>query len=377
MKNVIDFSYKICRKLLLAGVLMASAAVSATVVVDDEGLPLVGASVFNRSGSIVGLTAADGQIPAMAESDYPLTVKFMGFKSVSVTTTATDSVMMDPLPYTLSEVTASAEGRPAILLLGYMREYTSTTTETDTATTYRDAAVDFMILRDKVKKVKEWRTPRVINERRYYHYNNNKGIDSVSSRGYEDLNLSFSSVIKLPRSMELPESLRNLSPGVSASDSVAGKYRNKQLWQVTAITDSTSNISLYRDGLADQENGIMSPLIFKILGMTLDITTFNSWFIMDNVGGDHIDAEDLQRMSFLFGGLGKGKLLKMAVGAKKPVDLKSYFEIYITDRRYLTADEAREWKDNPDRRIRIPDGIDPLDPATQSLVDRAQSLPTP
>lgn len=364
--------------LLVAGAMAVSAiGSSATVVVDDEGLPLAGASVFNRSGSIIGLTAADGKIPDMSESNYPLTVRFMGFKSLTVTTAAEDSVMMAPLPYTLSEVTASAVGRPAVLLLGYMREYTSTVTETDTATTYREATVDFMILRDKAKKVKEWRTPRVLSERRYCHYHNNKGIDSISTQGNEDLNLSFASIIKLPKSISVPERLRGLLPGVSAADSVAGKYRNKQLWQVTAVTDSTSNISLYRDMLADQENGVMSPLMFKLLGMTLDITTFNSRFIMDNVGGDHIDAEDMQRISFAFDGVGRGKLIKMAAGAKKPVDLKSYFEIYITDRRYLTADEAREWKDNPERIIRIPDVIDPLDPATQSVVDRARSLPTP
>ena len=52
---------------------------TSTVVVDSvTGTPLPRASVFDRHGKLAGIGNDRGELPALSDEDYPITVRFMG-----------------------------------------------------------------------------------------------------------------------------------------------------------------------------------------------------------------------------------------------------------------------------------------------------------
>lgn len=72
----------------------------------------------------------------------------------------------------------------------------------------------------------------------------------------------------------------------------------------------------------------------------------------------------------------RGKLIKTAFHSDSPVDVKCYVEVYITDREYLSTDEAKylsKHKPTLTRAdVKAPAGVPPLHPALQSLVNQVE-----
>ena len=67
---------------------------TATVVVDSvTGTPLPRASVFDRIGKLAGIGNDKGELPALSDEDYPITVRFMGYIS-AIVPQAADSIML-------------------------------------------------------------------------------------------------------------------------------------------------------------------------------------------------------------------------------------------------------------------------------------------
>lgn len=67
----------------------------------------------------------------------------------------------------------------------------------------------------------------------------------------------------------------------------------------------------------------------------------------------------------------KGRWLKKAFGTKEPIEMDSYMEIYPLEITNLTVDEYKEARDEyVSIPFHYPDGIQPLSPSIQVLVER-------
>lgn len=118
---------------------------TATVVVDSvTGTPLPRASVFDRIGKLAGIGNDKGELPALSDEDYPITVRFMGYIS-AIVPQAADSIMLRQSVAELPEMVVKSKKRRILHILGYIREYSMLTTYTDTVLLFREKTVDFMI----------------------------------------------------------------------------------------------------------------------------------------------------------------------------------------------------------------------------------------
>lgn len=109
------------------------------IVADSVTLrPLPGASVFNRHGSLIGITSAGGKSPYISPSNYPITVRYLGYKEASLTHADTDTIFLTQTTATLPEVVIESRQHKLLHLLAYVREYSTLTTYTDTVFLFRE-----------------------------------------------------------------------------------------------------------------------------------------------------------------------------------------------------------------------------------------------
>ena len=341
----------------------------AVKVSDPTGDPLARASVFAANGSIAGVCGDDGSIPDFPASLYPLTIRYVGFEPAVISTPSTTDVTMRPVSYDLPELVIDNKSRNVLHLIGYMREYSTMATTRDTSLLYSEKVVDFMIPREKVKKLKGWTSPRVLARRDYALFTNSEGLDSVSNE--IDDSFTWSQLVNIVRErIAVPDSL--LAGSVRAV-TVPGKYSPQMQWRRVG-DDYTLDI----DMLADKKDHVWSPNFLKFFGLTTDFAELGTTYLFNDISGDGISAENVSRSTFGIKALCRGKMLKWASRTKEPFKLDSYYEFYVTERQYLTPEEAREWQDNPPRpsslEIRAPEGVMPLDAATMRLVERVEAL---
>lgn len=353
----------------LLALLCASTSHATVVIAADTGEPLPQASVFNSSGAVAALSDNDGLIPRLEASAYPLRVRFMGFLETEIVSSATDTVRMAPASYPLAEVTVSPEGRPVSYLRGYMREYSSIISGTDSLIMFTEHYVDFMTVPDsvKIKKLKGWSSPRTLARETFARMSNDRGLDSIVTNIDYEL-MSWSDMASVADGVKVPENILNGAPGVT--DSVPGKYWMEKIWRKTP-----AGITLGVDMLASHKEHRYSPWYFKLFGMTIDCTTLQMNMLYDTPQDGTLHSSDLQNMSFAIEMDGRGKLIKKVFHAKQAVDMRSYSEIYITDRSFLTPEEAREIARHPSQEgMHVPTDIPPLDAPTLRLIDRVKAL---
>lgn len=345
------------------------ATLYAVKVTDTTGDPLARASVFASNGTIAGLCDDEGNIPELPSALYPLTVRYVGFEPAVITSPGGSDVVMRPISYDLPELVIDNKSRNVLHLVGYMREYTTMTTQRDTNLTYGEKIVDFMIPREKVKKLKGWTSPRVLARRDYVLYTNAEGLDSVG-REVDDT-FSLSDLVDIIKDrITVPDSLLD---GSARAATVAGKYTPRMEWHRVGA-DYTLDI----DALGDKKDHRWSPNILKLFGLTTDFSEFYTTYLFNDLSGGTISAENVSRATFGIKAYCRGKMFRWATGSKEPFNLNSYYEFYVTERQYLTPEEAREWQDNPPRpsslEIRAPEGVMPPDAATMRLVERVEAL---
>lgn len=355
----------ICTGLLTGGVCLA--AYAERVVTDSSGERLPKASVFGNNGNVVGVCDENGVMPELAPSLYPLTVRYVGFEPATVLLTSDSVVVMSPASYDLPELVIDNESRSVLHLVGYMREYNTMTSTADTNLTYSEKVVDFMIPRKKVKKFKGWSSPRTLARRDYVLFTNKAGLDSVSSE--VDDTFSWSNFVNLVTGeLTVPDSLIN---GTVRSVTKDGKYSPKMSWRKTG-----DDYTLEIDALADHKDHIYSPNVLKFFGLSTDFSKLETDYMFTELSGNKISAENVMRATFGIEALCRGKLMKLATGSKEPFNLNSYYEFYVTQREYLTPEEARELKDNPPRydrkTIAAPEGVASPDPAIMRLIERVE-----
>lgn len=346
-------------------------AVNAAVVTDSTSrTPLPNASIFDCHGKFAGTCRSDGRLPRLSDTDYPITIRYMGFKEKTVFETDIDTIFMQESSYELPEVVYESRQHKVLHMLAYVREYSTLTTYTDTVSLFREKMVDFMLPSDKKSKFKGWNCPRILTSRSYYHFTNTLGLDSVSDRcGYH---FSWADWVGVAPSAGIPAMLRNAECG---TDTLMGKYSPTEVW-----VKSGDKVALDVNVMADIASRKWVPGIYSFFRDDIDFEQFRIRFNYSDVIADTISPIDLTGYSFNIESNGRGHEMFMFNRQSDPFFVSTYAEVYIIDKEYITVKEARKWEryriDTSKEEIAIyePAEAPVLRPAIQGLVDRVNHV---
>lgn len=359
------------RDLLVSFCLLSAVTVTATstggktVIVDGgDGSGLPAASVFNRGGTMLGISSDDGTFPPVADGEYPLTVRYLGYDAVTVDTPS-DTIRLWPRSTELAEVEVKKQV-DGVTVLCYAREYGSAIAG-DTINVFTEYMVDYLLPLGKAKGFKSRNHPRILRRRSVGRVARADGTDSIG-RDMENIMLSWLDVTDIDKNgFTEPQSLRDCKTG---SDSL--KERKFQ----TFYRKTPVSLTRTRDYLSDKKGHTWSPWFFKLFGVTMDITTMweSSVYPISESGEYH--SFHFSTWSYAIGALGKGKWLKKAFRTDSPIRMNSLIEIYPVRYEFISAEESKDLKkEKPQVDWEIPDNVPPLDPATLALTERCSRIP--
>ena len=334
-------------------------------VVDGvDGTPLPGATVFGRSGAIVGLTDASGGIDVVNRADFPLTVRCLGYETASCRS-GEGQVKLDPATYGLKEVVVVPVERPVVHMLCYIREYISGVTGTDTIMNFNEHMGDFFVPVRKIKGFKAVLSPRFLRSRLYSRIADSSRRDSIFRPDYRDDTFAWEQLMSMPKGkIDLGERIC----GGAATDTVMGKHGVKEL-----LRRNGNNLTVKTDWLADSKNHTMSPFFFKLLGLTIDLTELQTCWIVSPSDNCSYTAADIVSGTFSVKVTGRGKWIRKAFHTDTPVEMYSFYEVYPMTTDYLTVEQAKDMLSNPPSpRIEVSPLAPELSPAIRRLVEEAQ-----
>lgn len=319
----------------------ANGGVRLRVIDGDDLGPVPMATVFAKSGVIIGLTDGEGFINVASASDFPVTVRCMGYEAVQCDGSQAE-IRLETSPLSLHEVVVTPGDRPIARIVCYVREYVSGATGTDTLISYNEHMADFFIpTRDKVKGFSAKTEPRFLRSRLRTRKTDSTGLDSIFTPDYRDDTFAWENLVEMPKG-ELSETEAIL--GGAKSDSVMGKHGIKQ-----RIRKSDGNYIVATDHLADVKNHTLSPFIFKMLGLSIDFNELQgTWVYRDNDRGRY-RAHDIVSGTFSLSVLGRGRWIKKAFKTDTPIQMYALYEIYPVEVQYLTVQEAKEQTKTPPR----------------------------
>lgn len=352
----------------LIGIGTIKADIKSIVIDDIDNSPIIAASVFDASGNILGLTDNYGYLPAHTASHYPLTIRCISYEP-QVVTSPTDSIGMIACSYDLDEIVVVEGERNVLKLTCYVREYSSLSNKNDSSITYNEHMVDFFIPRHKKAKFKGKYTPRTLASR-CYSLNKFNGEDSLSVSNDESLWLNLAKIDST--TLYEPKSFKN-SKEIVKSETIKGKYF------ISTISRKTPNIySVSEDKLADEKEHKFSPWILKMFGLSTDFTklyTTSTYYPSTNGA---YKPEDLISTSLSMDAVARGKIYRNVTNSDKPLDLKMLIELYVADKEFISADEAKiQSKEKPNNvSFIIPKSAPKLDPKILKLIERAKSQKT-
>lgn len=337
-----------------------------SIVIDEiDNSPIIAASVFDASGNIIGLTDNNGNLPTHTANHYPLTIRCISYEP-QVVTSPTDTIGMIACSYDLNEVVVVEGERNVLKLTCYVREYSSLSNKNDTSITYNEHMVDFFIPRHKKAKFKGKYTPRTLTSR-CYSLNKFNGKDSLYVSNDESLWLSLAKIDST--TLHEPKSFKS-SNEIVKSDTIKGKY------YISTISRKTPNIYFVsEDKLANEKEHKVSPWILKMFGLSTDFTKYyvTTTYYPSNNGA--YKPEDLISTSMSMDAVARGKIYRNVAHSDEPLDMKMLLEIYVADKEFISADEAKiQSKEKPNNvSFNIPKSAPKLDPKILKLIERAKS----
>lgn len=331
-------------------------------------LPLSNASVFDRNGNLVGICSAKGLTPYISENNLPVVVRYMGYNEKKIGNMDSDTVFLSETSFQLPELVVSARQNKILHVLGYVREYSTLSTYTDTVFLYREKIVDFMLPNEKTRRFKGWSKPRIIQSRSYYRFTNAEGLDSVSDEC--DYHFSWSDWVGIVPEMDLPVLLREKEYG---TDTLYGKYSPTEIW-----IKSPDKILIDVDVLADTASRKWVPNLSNFFRNNLDFEDFRVHLLYDGAVGNLIAPIDLKGFSYNIESRGRMREMFLFNRLNQPFFVSTYAEVYILDKEYITMKEARQWEKQSFDLDDIPvyDLVDapPLQPDILALIDRVSNI---
>ena len=307
----------------------------AAVVVDSlTKSPLPSASVFNGKGKVIGICNSRGRLPYISKSDYPLTVRYMGFDEGIVPDAQTDTVFLRENPTELAEFVVEGRQQKVMHMLAYVREYSTLTTYTDTVFLFREKMVDFMLSPDPKVKFRGWSYPRILKSKSYYRFTNAHGLDSVSDKCNH--HFSWSDWMGVNAQPRVPASLRSVEV---STDTIYGKYSPTEVW-----LKNNDHFSIDVNVLADTTSRKWVPNLAGFFHQKLDYENFRVRFNYDNIVDNAISPMDLTGYSFNIESNGRGHNMFRFNRHDEPFFVSTYGEVYIMDKEFITLKEARKWE---------------------------------
>ena len=306
-------------------------------IIDNETKePLAKASVFDKNGKFIAVTDDNGIVPVnVSNTAYPINIRYVGYVPKEVASPNEGEVKLEETSYDLPEVMIDSESHNHLVLTAYVRNYLTRPSEKDTIISFEEQIVDFMFPITKKAKVKGWNTARVLAQRTY-DWGKNAKRDTV--RYTEDTKGNGYS-FDLDDKFILPEAM---AAGNAVKEIVPGKYGDKEVWQKRGDT-----YFLEKDVLADYKDHINKPTIAKILGLTMAKDQDEARYKFHENGKNQFSPEDVLEAAVMYHLNLSGKGFKYAYDLKEPMDLYGYGEMFVIDRAYLTAEDAKELKKNP------------------------------
>lgn len=361
------------RRLLFVLIILFSvtADAAARFVVADSltRSPLANASVFDSSGKFIGTGNSAGIVSCASETDYPLTIRYMGFHEKLVPRATADTVFLRENISELPEVVVEAKQKKMLHILAYVREYSTLATYTDTVSMFREKMVDFMLPSAPGTSVKGWRVPRVLNSKSYYHFTNADGLDSVSDRCSH--HFSWADWIGIPPTTAIPQSLVGIDRG---TDTIHGKYSAAEIW-----SRNGDRMSIDVDVIADTISRRWVPNLSSFFkNDNVDFERFGLRFNYGDVVSDKIGALDLTGYSFNIESRGRGHSMFQFHRYDRPFFVTTYTEVYILDKEYISVKEAKKWQnrkfDSDDIAIYEPMEAPGLQASVLALIDRVNNI---
>lgn len=309
---------------------------SGIVSVADEvsGEPIEEALVYDKQGKLVGYTSKEGALPALAHSAYPLTVRCIGYETCVISTPSVRKVLMRRKNYELPEVVVNSKDKQVLHLLGYVREYSTLATYTDTVFLFREKTVDFMLPSKRVKHFKGWRSPRVLSSKSYYRFTGADGLDSVSDNC--NTHFSWSDWVDIPAGVHLNRKCKR--PG-TVVDTVPGHRSASQIWK-----RDSDKVSISINVLADTLNRQWVNRLKRYhMGVT-DFYRMDLKYEFEDVDEDTILPEQLHKFAFQIESDGRGFRLPHLAGVEREAYVETKAEVYIIDKTYMSEADARKWE---------------------------------
>lgn len=331
--------------------------------------PLSSASVFNGKGIFLGISSSDGRIGFAAPSDYPLTVRYIGYHEKSVPHPGVDTVFLTENVAELPEVVVETKQKMMLHVLAYVREYSTLSSYTDTVTMFREKMVDFMLPNDSKPGYKGWKFPRVLNSRSYYQFTNAAGLDSVSNQCAH--HFTWSDWIGILPPIRLPALLAG---GDATCDTVSGKHVPSEIWR-----KAEGRVAIDVNVMADTAARKWVPGFASFLdNENIDFEQFRLRLHYSDVIGDELLPLDLSGYSFNIDSRGRGRGMFQFQRHDQPFFVTTYAEVYILDKEYISVKEAKKWEkrkfDSDAIEIYEPMEAPELQPATLALIERVNNV---
>ena len=315
---------------VMAAVAIMAGAQERITVCYDDGDPVVGAAVFDNQERVLETTDCNGVFTAPDANLFPLHIKALGLIDTYIQA-PTATVRMAASPVALSEIVVDNDKRPILKLTCLLKETSGFTTTTDTMSIKGEYMVEFYLPMKKVKKFKAIKEPLVRAERVAYR-------NTVKDQ--QDLDkdmLSFKDVVSLKyKPFNEKESLKAKASGTDTT------FAKKTGRPERIFRKSPHDYTMRIDQLANEKNGIMSPNVLKIFGLTMDFTQLLATYQYEPSDSGMHSISDMTGMTLSFEVTGKGKLIKKFLNTKDDVDIYGYLELIPLDREFLTVEDAKE-----------------------------------
>lgn len=354
---------------LFIGIMYVNARNQHIIVADSiTHFPLPNASIFNNKGTFIGTSKVNGTITCASNTDYPITVRYMGYHERTIPDEYCDTIFLIENLSELPEVIVEAKQQRMLHVLAYVREYSTLTSYTDTITMFREKMVDFMLPTDAKTHFKGWRYPRLLNTRSYYQFTNANGLDSVSDRC--SLYFTWSDWIGLIPTIQIPPNVANTECGTYT---VSGKYSPTEIWLRNGDR-LVIDVNVMADTMGRKWVPTMSHF-FK--NDDADFEQFKLKINYDNVISDEAGPLELTGYSYNIESRGRGRGMFQFNRQDQPFFVTTYAEVYILDKEFITVKEAKKWDNHnfsEDIGILKPAEAPVLSPYTLALIDRVNNI---
>lgn len=353
---------------LLLSVLCAPGAFGVVVADKSTGRPLANVSAFDRKGALVGVSGMDGRLPYVPPGDWPVTLRLMGFRERSVSSAVVDTAFMSESMLRLPEVVVESRHKKMLHILAYVREFSTLSTYTDTVSMFREKMVDFMLPGHNKTRFSGWRTPRILSSRSYYRFTNAYGLDSVSDKC--NYHFTWSDWVGILPSRRMPE---RLVRSEYVTDTLRGKYSPTEMW-----VRNGDRVTVDVNVLADTASRKWVPNLSLFFKGDVDFEQFRLRLTYADVVDELIKPMDLAGYSFNIESQGRGHGMFRFNRRDEPFFVSTYSEVYILDKEYVAAAEARKWERNKPSEgeidIYVSHDVPELQPDIKEMIARVEAI---